>query len=514
MRTKNILHFIILIGLSNIVLSQSKPNINAIDDAVVLILRYNYDGEYSGHGSGFIIDNNGTIITNYHVIEGAYSLKVRINRHGIKKEFQVNNIIGISESRDLAKITIKNPNNENFTYLKKSIATPLKADECWTIGTPADPEYMNTVTEGIISNIYPLGISQWKGKMLQVSAPYTHGSSGGALVNNKGEVVGVTCGGAADSDGARANINWAIWIGEVDNLETVNLKRIVDPNTIPGKLCFYTNDPNGYVDIYIDGYYVGALSKFFNDGSPYCGQEGTVTTHLYPGKHNYKAINRTSNSVYSNIVFIEPEKCKRIKLLAPSTTTKSTPTTSTVYKAQKRDYSDKGSQRWVLSSGLSFVYTRIGMPYPIFLERYSKSHKYSVRGCFQTQYRKGYDVYKGKDDVNINTFFYSFGIDLKKNFIRKKPWTWYLASSYYYKTLRIRNGVLYDYMFKEPEVDLSYFEFYRSHYFALRLGSENYKKNRIYFGWDTSFGWEVESGPNSKWEGFNMDLNIILGIRF
>ncbi|MFM7683073.1 MAG: tetratricopeptide repeat protein, partial [Bacteroidota bacterium] len=94
--------------------------------------------------------------------------------------------------------------------------------------TPVKMKYMNSITEGIISNIYSEGIAGWTGKMLQVSAPYTHGSSGGALINSKGEVIGITCGGNDDELGARANINFAIWVGELNNLIPIDKETVFD----------------------------------------------------------------------------------------------------------------------------------------------------------------------------------------------------------------------------------------------------------------------------------------------
>lgn len=199
-----------------------------LDNAVVLIQKYNIDGELTGHGSGFFIDEQGTIITNYHVVENAYRMKVSVDINGNKKEYDVDKVLSGNKSKDIAKIIIKNSNNEIFPYLIISKNTPVKGEECFTIGTPASIEYMNSLTEGIISNIYPNGISIWSGKMLQVSAPYTHGSSGGALINKNGQVIGITCGGNEERDGARANINFAIWIGEANDLLTIDKESVFD----------------------------------------------------------------------------------------------------------------------------------------------------------------------------------------------------------------------------------------------------------------------------------------------
>ena len=73
--------------------AQTKPDIEKLDDAVVLVMIYDYQGNFVGHGSGFIIDNKGTVVTNYHVVKGAYSLKVRVDNNGVKTDYDVENII-------------------------------------------------------------------------------------------------------------------------------------------------------------------------------------------------------------------------------------------------------------------------------------------------------------------------------------------------------------------------------------------------------------------------------------
>jgi tetratricopeptide (TPR) repeat protein len=61
-----------------------------------------------------------------------------------------------------------------------------------------------------------------------VSAPFSQGSSGGALVNSFGEVIGVTCGGHDHETAARANINFAVWIGELEELPSINKPIVLD----------------------------------------------------------------------------------------------------------------------------------------------------------------------------------------------------------------------------------------------------------------------------------------------
>ena len=219
--------------------SQNAPNIEKIDDAVVAVIMYDVNGEIKGYGSGFIIDGKGTVVTNYHVIEDAFSLKVRLEKNGRTRDYAVETIISADEKKDLALIAIKNEDSEVFPFLVQSKIMPKKGDECWAIGTPADLAYMNTVSKGLIANVN----SEVSPKYFQINAGITHGSSGGALINSKGEAIGITSAGDESKDGARASINFAISIIEINNLKPVNKKNIIVPNSIPCKLSFYTNDP-------------------------------------------------------------------------------------------------------------------------------------------------------------------------------------------------------------------------------------------------------------------------------
>jgi hypothetical protein len=202
--------------------------IDKLDNAVALIFMYDIEEEPMGHGSGFIIDKNGTLVTNYHVVENAYTLIVRLEINGELMDFEVEKVISGNRDKDLATVLLKNPDRIKLPFLRISKNLPKKGDDCWTISTPLKEDFMNSVTEGIVSNMYPDGVGNWLGYTLQVSAPFSGGSSGGALLNSVGEVIGVTCGGNEHESGARANINFAIWIGELEGMPSINKPTAMD----------------------------------------------------------------------------------------------------------------------------------------------------------------------------------------------------------------------------------------------------------------------------------------------
>lgn len=293
-------------------IKNTQENIEELDDAVVLIEAYDVFGDYHGHGSGFIIDKYGTVVTNYHNIDGVYSMKVVIEKNGYRKKYDVQKIISGSKSKDIAKIAIKRNNSEYFSFLNLAESYPKKGEECWAIGTPLNPEFMNTVSKGLVSNLR-LNKSP---KKIQTNAEFSHGSSGGALLNSNGEVIGITSGGIEDEEGdaARASLNFAISIKELNNLPSINRKNIVDPNSITCKIAFYTDDSTaGNLHFSVDGIYLGSFDKYFTY-TPSCGDEGTITKRLYSGYHNYEIYNMTTQQSYYGKIYIQHGECHMRKI--------------------------------------------------------------------------------------------------------------------------------------------------------------------------------------------------------
>jgi hypothetical protein len=79
-----------------------------------------------------------------------------------------------------------------------------------------------------------------------------------------------------------------------------------------GKLGFYSINKEGYIDIYVDGYYIGTLKTYFTSGDPNCGDNGVITVELSVGNHNYKCI--SGDVSWTGTTYIESGTCHRIKL--------------------------------------------------------------------------------------------------------------------------------------------------------------------------------------------------------
>ena len=136
-------------------------------------------------GSGFIIDKEGHVVTNNHVIEDADQIKVKL---GDENEFDAE-VVGRDASTDLALLKIKS-NNHDYPVVKLGDSAELKVGQ-WVvaIGSPFGLE--RTVTAGIVSAKGRVIGSGPYDDFIQTDASINPGNSGGPLLNLKGEVIGI-----------------------------------------------------------------------------------------------------------------------------------------------------------------------------------------------------------------------------------------------------------------------------------------------------------------------------------
>lgn len=142
--------------------------------------------ESEGSGSGIIISEDGYIVTNNHVIDGAKRIRVILNN---SKEYEAT-VVGADAKTDLAILKIEE------TGLPKAIlgdSDLLEAGErCVAIGNPLGQELAGSLTQGIISALgRTLTVDNVSYTLIQTDAAINPGNSGGALVNAYGEVIGI-----------------------------------------------------------------------------------------------------------------------------------------------------------------------------------------------------------------------------------------------------------------------------------------------------------------------------------
>lgn len=171
--------------------------------SVCEITTYDKNGEGLALGTGFVFSSDGQIITNYHVIEDAYSAKVSINN----QTYDVTKVLAYDKTIDLAVLKIEATNLPILTRCLKSHAVGL---EVFAIGSSKG--LTNTFSKGIITTAE----RELDGvKYVQHDAAISSGNSGGPLINAYGEVVGVNTMTIKDSQ----NLNFAISVSEIDNLD-------------------------------------------------------------------------------------------------------------------------------------------------------------------------------------------------------------------------------------------------------------------------------------------------------
>ena len=145
-----------------------------------------------GLGSGFFINADGYLITNFHVIEGETEISVEVYHQTDgqldRETYKQVKIIAINKFHDLALLHIEDKNAPKFKFVTLGSADALNVgDSVFAIGSPLGLE--RTVTEGILST----KTRELEGELyLQTSAQINPGNSGGPLFNLAGEVVGVT----------------------------------------------------------------------------------------------------------------------------------------------------------------------------------------------------------------------------------------------------------------------------------------------------------------------------------
>ena len=156
-----------------------------------------------GTGSGFILNKEGYLITNFHVIEGETRIKIKIfireeNKKGFtEKTFKDVSIVSLNKALDIALLKINNADSDVLTPLFLGNMRDIKAGEpVFAIGNPYGLK--RSVSQGIISTTN----RNFNGYLyIQTTAPINPGNSGGPLFNLKGEVIGITNMAALFSDG-------------------------------------------------------------------------------------------------------------------------------------------------------------------------------------------------------------------------------------------------------------------------------------------------------------------------
>jgi len=155
--------------------------VRRIKPSAVAIETFDAHGEKLSRGSGFFIDLD-RVVTNRHVIEGAYRAEVHLNSGNI---YQVKNVIAVDAEGDLALLKVDAPPNL-VRPLSLDRTSPQEGESVVVIGNPFGLE--GSVTNGIVSAVRDI---PGFGRIIQITAAISPGSSGSPVVNMQGQVIGV-----------------------------------------------------------------------------------------------------------------------------------------------------------------------------------------------------------------------------------------------------------------------------------------------------------------------------------
>jgi tetratricopeptide (TPR) repeat protein len=171
--------------------------VKTIQPAVAMVITYDIDGEVGGIGSGFFVEETGLLITNYHVLKGAYSAEAKVYDG---RRFPISAIIAQDRSADIIKVAV-DIGDVRVPAVAVTARLPSVAERVLVVGNPLGLE--QTVSEGIVSAIREMPSI---GSFFQISAPISPGSSGSPVMSMAGEVLGI----ATFQSLVGQNLNFAI----------------------------------------------------------------------------------------------------------------------------------------------------------------------------------------------------------------------------------------------------------------------------------------------------------------
>ncbi len=206
-----LLSLLLLLG-TNYTYAQSRTLIAEKTKASTVLIEIEDAKGKSSQGSGFFIDN-GLVATNYHVVNGANvgTAKLVLSKTNKQlKKYSIEGVVATDKEKDLAIVKVTGlyalplPLGNSDTVKDGQIV--------YAVGNPRGFE--GTFSSGEISNILPNGTRRIKGKVLQITAAISQGSSGGAVVNQWGQVIGIVSETREDGQ----NLNFAIPVNALKSL--------------------------------------------------------------------------------------------------------------------------------------------------------------------------------------------------------------------------------------------------------------------------------------------------------
>jgi len=188
--------------------------VRRIKPSAVAIETFDSRGEKLSRGSGFFVEVD-RIVTNRHVLEGAYRAEVHSSTGAV---FPVRGILAVDAEGDLALLKIDAPVNQ-IKPLSLDKTSPQEGESVVVIGNPLGLE--GSVTNGIVSAVRDIPTF---GRIIQITAPISSGSSGSPVVNMQGQVIGIA---TLQITGGQS-VNFAIPSERISQLQVAPMSSLAD----------------------------------------------------------------------------------------------------------------------------------------------------------------------------------------------------------------------------------------------------------------------------------------------
>src|SRR5689334_22164382 len=188
--------------------------VRRIKPSAVAIETFDSKGEKLARGSGFFIDSD-RIVTNRHVLEGAFRAEIHSSTGAV---YQVKGVLAVDAEGDVAILKIDPPANQ-VRPLPLDKTSPQEGESVVVIGNPLGLE--GSVTNGIVSAVRDIPTF---GRIIQITAPISAGSSGSPVVNMQGQVIGIA---TLQITGGQS-VNFAIPSERISQLQVATIMSLSD----------------------------------------------------------------------------------------------------------------------------------------------------------------------------------------------------------------------------------------------------------------------------------------------
>ena len=225
--------------------------VKRVKPTVVAIATYDANGEALMTGSGFFL-KPGQVVTNLHVVRGAARAEIK-TLDGKGKVFPVTGALAVDEEGDLALLNVEMP-LERARTSELATELPDEGETIFVIGNPLKLE--GSVSDGIVSAVREVPNSY---RIIQITAPISHGNSGSPVFNLKGQVLGVVTVKVTNGQ----NINLAIAAARVGELRAGTVRPLVDLANKPKGDIAESAYRNGLESLWL-GNYDSAVGYFEN----------------------------------------------------------------------------------------------------------------------------------------------------------------------------------------------------------------------------------------------------------